>query len=242
MNDLQIFKSEEFGEVRTMIKDGEPWFVGKDVAEALGFGNPRQALISNVADEDKGVHNLDTLGGKQEVTVINESGVYGMIFNSRIESAKRFKHWVTSEVLPSIRKHGMYATKELIDNPDLLIEMATAIKHDRERIKLLSRENQILKPKAEFFDAVADSKSAVAIGDVARVLGIRGVGRNNLFDILRSKKVLMPNNQPYQRFIDSGYFRVIEQKYTKPDGETVISFKTLVYQKGVDYIRRLIVA
>ena len=97
-----------------------------------------------------------------------------------------------------------------------------------------------MKPKADFFDAVADSKTAVAIGDVAKVIGIQRLGRNKLFEILREKKILMPDNKPYQKYIDNGYFRVIEQKYTKPDGETVVSFKTLVYQRGIDYIRKIV--
>lgn len=108
MNDLQIFVSKEFGEIRTVTIDNEPWFVGKDVATALGYKNTRQAILTNVMDEDKGVHSVDTPSGKQEMTVINESGLYALIFGSKLDSAKRFKHWVTSEVLPSIRKNGNY--------------------------------------------------------------------------------------------------------------------------------------
>ena len=108
MNYLQIFNSSEFGNVRTVTIDGEPWFVGKDVAEALGFTNPRDAISTHVFDEDKGVESIDTLGGKQKMTVVNESGLYALIFGSRLKSAQRFKHWVTSEVLPTIRKTGGY--------------------------------------------------------------------------------------------------------------------------------------
>lgn len=108
MNNLQIFNSQEFGNVRTVTIDGEPWFVGKDVAEALGFTNPRDAISTHVFDEDKGVESIDTLGGKQKMTVVNESGLYALIFGSRLKSAQRFKHWVTSEVLPEVRKTGGY--------------------------------------------------------------------------------------------------------------------------------------
>lgn len=108
-----------------------------------------------------------------------------------------------------------------------------------ENDKLLA-ENSEMKPKAEFFDAVAESKTAIAVGEVAKVLGIKGLGRNNLFEFLRNKKVLMNNNQPYQKYIDCGYFRIVETKYNKPDGDTAITIKTLVYQKGVDFIRKLI--
>jgi prophage antirepressor-like protein len=107
--ELQIFSNSEFGEIRTITKDNETYFVGKDVAKALGFANPRDAIATHVFDEDKGVDTIDTLGGKQSMTVINESGVYALVFGSRLESAKRFKHWVTSEVLPSIRKTGSYS-------------------------------------------------------------------------------------------------------------------------------------
>lgn len=108
MSELQIFNSEEFGDIRTMNIDGEPWFVGKDVAESLGYKNTRQALSTNVMDEDRGVHSVDTPSGAQQMTIINESGLYALIFGSKLESAKRFKHWVTSEVLPSIRRTGSY--------------------------------------------------------------------------------------------------------------------------------------
>lgn len=108
MNELKIFDNEEFGEIRTVLIDEEPWFVGKDVAEVLGYSNPRDAINKHVDEEDKGVAKCDTLGGKQELTVVNESGLYSLIFSSKMQNAKRFKHWVTSEVLPSIRKTGSY--------------------------------------------------------------------------------------------------------------------------------------
>ena len=108
MNQLQVFENSEFGQVRTLVKDGQPWFVAKDVAEILGYANPRDAISKHVDAEDKGVANCDTLGGKQELTIINESGLYALVFGSRLETAKRFKRWVTSEVLPALRKTGAY--------------------------------------------------------------------------------------------------------------------------------------
>lgn len=108
MNELQIFKSPEFGEIRTLTRDGQPWFVGKDIAVTLGYSNPRDAMAKHVDDEDKGVAKCDTLGGTQELTVINESGLYSLILSSKLPAAKKFKRWVTSEVLPSIRKTGGY--------------------------------------------------------------------------------------------------------------------------------------
>jgi prophage antirepressor-like protein len=125
MNELQIFNSPEFGQVRTVQLNNETYFVGKDVAEALGFTNPRDAIKTHVFDEDKGVEVIDTLGGKQTMVVINESGLYALVFGSRLESAKRFKHWVTSEVLPSIRKTGIY-------QPSMLELAETQLKAIRE--------------------------------------------------------------------------------------------------------------
>lgn len=130
MNNIQVFNNSEFGDIRTVEIDGEPWFVGKDVATALGFTNSRDAIVTHVFDEDRGVENIDTLGGKQKMTIVNESGLYALVFGSRLESAKRFKHWVTSEVLPSIRKTGSYVqqeTKVPDVSPELIVRCAEII-------------------------------------------------------------------------------------------------------------------
>lgn len=238
MNELQIFSNEEFGQVRTVLINNEPYFVGKDIAIALGYSNPRDAISKHVDSEDKGVANCDTLGGKQELTVINESGLYSLVFGSSLPSAKQFKHWVTKEVLPSIRQNGGYiANQENLSDIELL---ANAVLVAQNVIANKDKLIQELKPKAEFFDSVADSKSALPMDKVAKVLDIKGIGRNKLFEILRERKVLDRSNIPYQSFVDRGYFRVVEQKYTKPTGETVVTTKTLVYQRGVDYIRKLV--
>ena len=244
MEGLQIFKNEQFGQVRVVTKDNEPWFVGKDVAEILGYTNSRKALLDHVEQEDKfigdGVTIRDSIGREQSPVVINESGLYSLILGSKLPTAKKFKKWVTSEVLPSIRKHGMYATDELLDNPDLLIAAATRLKEERQARLEAEKKVQVMKPKADFYDDVAGSKDAISIAEVAKVLGIRGLGRNNLFQLLRDKKILQANNQPYQSYVDRGYFRVLEQKWQTPEGVTKISIKTLVYQKGLDYIRKIV--
>ena len=240
MDNLQVFTKDEFGTIRTVQLNNETYFVGKDVAIALGYAEPRSAVSKKVEEEDKGVAKIETPSGIQEMTVITESGLYALIFGSKLESAKRFKHWVTSEILPSIRKHGMYAVDDLINDPDLAIKAFTALREERNKNKLLMEDVKRMKPKEEFFDAVADSKDAIEIGKVAKVLNFPGVGRNKLFEILRRKGILMKDNIPYQKFIDNGCFRTIEQKYSLPDGETRISIKTLVYQKGVDYIRKVL--
>ena len=232
MNEIKVFENAEFGQVRTVTIDGEVWFVGKDVAESLGYVKARNAIANHVSEEDKKDAPIQgDLGGTQQMTVINESGLYALIFGSKLESAKRFKHWVTSEVLPSIRKTGSYnlptTYKEALQQLLLQVE-------ENERLLL---ENQEMKPKAEFFDAVADSKTAISMNDVAKVLNVKGYGRNNLFEFLRNEGILDRFNTPYQRYVDCGWFRVIEQKYMK-NGEQVITTKTLVYQKGVDAIRK----
>lgn len=133
MEQLKIFENEEFGSIRTVTRDGEVWFVGKDVAEALGFTNSRDAIATHVFDDDKGVEIIDTLGGKQKMTAINESGLYALVFGSRLESAKRFKRWVTSEVLPAIRKTGSY------DMDEYSPEIKAILMHDKKLVKIDNR-------------------------------------------------------------------------------------------------------
>lgn len=230
MNDLKIFQKEEFGEIRTMTINEEPWFVAKDITDRLGFANGRDAVSKHVDDEDKGVAKCDTLGGAQEYTVINESGLYSLVLSSKLESAKKFKRWITHEVIPEIRKTGGYHL------PQTYAEALRAYADKVEQNEKLAAENAKLLPKAEFFDAVTDSKTAIPIGDVAKILDC-GIGRNKLFEFLRAKNILTYDNRPYQKYIDSGYFRVVEQKY-EVGGEVRINIKTLVFQKGIDYIRR----
>ncbi|MCE5223786.1 phage antirepressor KilAC domain-containing protein [bacterium] len=230
-NEIQLFQYHA-NNVRTILMDGKPWFITKDVCEILSINNYRDAT-AKLPDHQKGVVDTDTLGGKQKMSVVNEAGLYRIIFSSRKEDAMLFSNWVVEEVLPSIRQTGSYSLKQVEITSGFLQQVAD---------QLREQENQIkeLKPKAEFFDAVANSKSAIPIGNVAKILEIPGIGRNILFQILRDQGILMHDNVPYQQFIDRGYFRVIEQKYTTPEGETKISIKTLVYQKGIEYIRKVV--
>lgn len=238
MNDIQIFNNETFGEIRTLSINGEPWFVAQDIAGALGYGNSRDAVFKHVDADDKGVAKCDTLGGAQDMTVINESGMYSLILGSKLTNAKKFKHWVTSEVLPSIRKTGGYNLPQTY--PEALRALADQVEK-AEKLLIQNNElqlaNQEMKPKAEFFDAVAGSKKAMSMEEVAKILSYPGIGRNKLFEILRNQNILQSDNIPYQKYIDSGYFRVIEQKYNVGD-EVRINIKTLVFQKGVDFIRK----
>ncbi|MED1792851.1 phage antirepressor KilAC domain-containing protein [Brevibacillus nitrificans] len=242
MNTPQIFNHQMFGGIPVIIVEGVEWFGSSEAANAIGFTNPRAAIAHHVDKEDVTVHDTPTSGGIQAKKYVNESGLYGLIFgaakqgnNPEIQAkAKEFKRWVTRVILPTIRRTGSFN----MNDPQQLIALALV-----EAQKIIENKDQqiaLMQPKAEFFDQVADSKDAIDIGTAAKVLKIPGIGRNKLFEFLRDEEILMTNNQPFQRYIDAGYFRVIEQKYSKPDGSTNISIKTLVYQKGLDYIRKSI--
>lgn len=236
MEELQIFNSDEFGTIRIKTIDGEPWFVAKDVSDKLGYAQTSN-MMKRIDEEDSKSSILDGMNMKS--SLINESGLYSAIIGSKLDSAKRFKHWVTSEVLPSIRKNGGYIVNQENLTPEQIVANALIVAQNI----ISQKEKQIeeMRPKADFFDAVADSKTAISMNEVSKVLGIKGYGRNNLFEFLRDNAILDRWNVPYQKYIDCGWFRVIEQKYTK-NGEEHISIKTLVYQKGVDAIRRKIEA
>ena len=241
MNNLHIFSNEEFGNIRTLEVNGEPYFVGKDVAEILGYSNPRKAIIDHIDEEDKGVTKCDTPGGLQDLTIINESGLYSLIFSSKLEKAKQFKHWVTSEVLPAIRKHGAYAVDELLDNPDIAIKAFTALKEEREKNKLLSAENERMKPKEIFADAVSSSKTSILIGDLAKILKQNGIetGQQRLFEQLRSSGYLIKTgsskNMPTQKAMEKGLFEVKETTINNPDGSIRVTKTTKVTGRGQQY-------
>lgn len=230
MNLPQVFNYDN-RDIRVVMENGEPWWVAKDVCEILEISNSRDA-VSRLDEDERGVVLTDTPGGPQEMIAVNEPGLYTLILGSRKPEAKAFKRWITHEVIPTIRRTGTYALV-----PKTLPEALRAYADEVERRQLAEAQIALMAPKAEFFDAVTDSKDAIAIGEAAKVLNM-GIGRNKLFQILRGKKILMRNNVPYQEFIDRGYFRVVEQKWTTTEGETRISIKTLVYQKGLDFIRR----
>lgn len=234
MNELQIFSNSEFGQIRTITKDNEPMFCLADVCKALDIGNVSQ--MKTRLKEDGVITNevIDSLGRKQTATFINESNLYRTIFQSRKDSAERFTDWVTSEVLPSIRKNGGYIANQENLTPEQIVANALIVAQNI--ISQKDKQIEEMKPKADFFDCVADSKTAFSMNDVAKVLD-KGIGRNKLFEFLRRQGILDRYNVPYQRYVDNGWFRVIEQKYMK-DGQPIITTKTLVYQKGIDGIRR----
>ena len=242
MEEVKIFNSEEFGDIRTVMIDSEPWFVGKDVATALGYSNPQKAVRDHVSEEDRGVNEMDTPSGRQKLAIINESGLYTLIFGSKLESAKRFKHWVTSEVLPAIRKHGVYAVDELLSNPEMAIKAFTALKEEREKNKALEADNQRMKPKEIFADAVSTSHTSILIGDLAKLLKQNGVetGQKRLFEWLRENSYLIKRkgadwNMPTQKAMELGLFEVKESTVNNPDGSVRINKTTKVTGKGQQY-------
>ena len=232
-------------QVRTITINDEPYFVGKDVPSILGYSNTRDALLHHVDDEDKGVAKLDTLGGRQNQTIINESGLYSLILSSKLPTAKEFKHWVTSEVLPAIRKHGAYMTPQTIEkallNPDTIINLATQLKKEQEQRKQLQAENEQMKPKALFADAVSTSNSSILIGQLAKILRQNGVniGQNRLFAWMRKNGYLgtrgSNRNVPTQRSMDLGLFKTKETVINHSDGHTTVNITTKVTGKGQQY-------
>lgn len=242
MNELKIFENPEFGSVRTVEIDGEPWFVGKDVATALGYANTADAIQKHVDNDDKLESQIAISGQNRKIIVINESGLYSLVLSSKLPSAKKFKKWVTSEVLPSIRKHGMYAEKELLDNPDLLIKVAQALKEEREKNKKLSEENKRMKPKEIFADAVTVSDTCILIGELAKIIKQNGVdiGQNRLFTWMRDNGYLISRkgtdyNMPMQKSMDLGLFEIKERTISNPDGSVRITKTVLVTGKGQQY-------
>jgi prophage antirepressor-like protein len=216
--------------VRVVDVDGDPWWVAKDVCDVLGLTNPSVA-VGSLDDDERSKFNL---GRQGDAFVVSEPGLYSLILRSRKPEAKAFKRWITHEVLPQIRKTGRYGL------PQSFADALQLAADQARRIEQQERELLDAQPKVAFYDQVAGSKDAIDMKNAAKVLDI-GMGRTRLFAFLRESGVLMNDNTPYQEYIDRGYFRVIEQKYTKPDGETHINLKTLVYQRGLDYIRRLAV-
>lgn len=240
-HEIQLFHNDEFGEVRTVIIDGEPWFFSKDVTTVLGYSNTRDAISRHVDAEDKGVVKHDTLGGAQNMSIINESGVYSLILSSKLPNAKSFKRWVTSEILPTLRKTGVYVLNDdaliqyIAPNADLqtLAYLHTALGTIHE----LNRQLEEAKPKVAFADQVADSNTLIDMNAMAKLVAHNGfpIGRNRLFKWLRYKHILMASNIPYQEFIERGYFEIRESTYIA-HGETRLAYKTLVTGKGQLYI------
>lgn len=260
---VRTFDHADFGSIRVVVKDNAPWFVAKDVCDALGLENNRKAVSSLEEDEKNTVTISDGIPGNPNKTIVSEPGFYRLVMKSRKPEAKAFQRWVTHEVLPSIRKFGVYATAEtaerLMSDPDFMIKTFEALKKERERVRALeavNRRNEDLlarkerrldemRPKAVFADAVSASHSSILIGDLAKILKQNGVdmGQKRLFAWMRENGWLMKNSQsrnmPTQRGMDMGLFRVKETTISNPDGSVRVTRTTKVTGKGQQYFVNL---
>jgi phage antirepressor YoqD-like protein len=252
MNELEVFSNEEFGDIRTAEVDGKPCAVGVDVARALEYAKPSQAVI----DHCKGIRKLGipSAGGIQETNVIPEGDIYRLIIKAADQSrnpeikekAERFERWIFDEVLPGIRKHGAYMTPETIEaaliNPDMIIRLATKLKEEQEQKRILAAANEEMKPKALFADAVAASDGTILIGELAKILKGNGIdiGQNRLFKQLRKEGFLISRqgtdyNMPKQRAMELGLFKVKETAITHADGHVTITKTPKITGKGQQY-------
>lgn len=245
MNNLQIFRNEEFGQVRTMVIDNEPWVVGKDVVGILGYQNGSRDINRHVDEDDR--QKIMLFDGKQnkETIIINESGIYSLILSSKMPNAKRFKHWVTSEILPSICKHGAYMTEQTLEqaltSPDFLIQLATKLKDEQEKNKALTEANNRMRPKEIFADAVMTSEHSILIGELAKLIAQNGyaIGQKRLFAWMREQGYLLKQggsyNLPAQRYVEAGLFEIKESSISNPDGSVRLTRTTKVTGKGQVY-------
>lgn len=238
--------SYENSEIRTVEKDGEPWFVGKDVAAVLGYAKPENAIARHVDDEDKSTTPFQGTAYETRATIINESGLYSLILSSKMPNAKKFKRWVTSVVLPSIRKHGAYMTDQTLEqaltSPDFLIQLATQLKEEKEQRKQLEAKVEQDKPKVLFADSVSASKSSILVGELAKILKQNGVdtGQFRLFAWLRENGYLIKRegsdyNMPTQKSAEMGLFEVKQTIITHSDGHITTNKTPKVTGKGQVY-------
>ena len=252
-NELTIFESEQFGQVRTITKDGNVWFAANDVCRALEIVNSRDAITRLDDDEKMGVALTDVNGREQITNVINEAGLYMLVLSSRKKEAKAFKRWVTHDVIPSIRKRGLYATDAVIakifSNPDFGIRLLNEIKGEREKNLHLIEQNERqqmqieqMKPKVLFADSLCASKTSILVGDLAKILKQRGVkiGATRLFAWMRENGYLIRQrgsswNMPTQRSMEMGLFEVIERTVNNPDGSIRLTRTAKVTGKGQIY-------
>ena len=252
MDEMRTFSDATIGNVRVTMMKGEPWFVGKDVTDILGYKNSRDTLAKRVDTEDKGVANCDTLRGPQEMTVINESGLYSLILSSKKPEAKRFKRWITSEVIPSIRKHGMYATPEtvesILNDPDNMIRILTAYSDEKKanaalREEVAIKEQQLLelKPKLTYYDTVLNSKDPINITVIAKDYGWSGQRMNKELHVRgvqfqMSKEIWLL----YQKHADKGYTVSVTTPYKDSQGNERTKVHTKWTQKGRLFIYELL--
>lgn len=232
MNQLQIYNNPQFGDIRAVSINDEPWFVGKDVADNLGYQNGSRDINRHVDESDRRKIKISDGNQQKETILINESGLYSLILSSKLPSAKEFKRWVTSDVLPSLRRHGVYATDELLNNPDFLIDALTALKAERAK-------NAELQPKADYYDAVASSEGLTSFRETAKLFGVpekqfyEFVERNKLCYRDAHKRLM-----PYARYHKKGYFEVREMTFSGTTGNHTKIY-TKITPQGRQYIHSL---
>lgn len=247
--EIQVFSNAELGEVRTIVIDGEVMFVGKDVAEILGYSNTRKALTDHVDDEDKmdGVTIRDSIGREQTPVFINESGLYSLILSSKMPNAKKFKRWITTEVLPSIRKHGVYAVDEVLQNPDVLIQALTELKKEREEkaqlketVAVQNQQITEMTPKAGYYDVVLNCKDVISTTEIAKDYGWSAKKMNSY---LHEKKIQFKQGKIwllYQKYAEQGLTSTKTSVYNGRDGISHSSIHTYWTQKGRLFIYELL--
>ena len=244
MNEIQVFNNAEFGEVRTVMQNGEPWFVAADVCKALDVD---RTATRRLDDDEKDVHSTHTLGGVQDITIVNEPGLYSLVLGSRKPEAKAFKRWITHEVIPSIRKHGMYAVDELIANPDLAIAALTALKEERaKRIELEStcavQTQQIaeMQPKASYYDLILNCKDLMSVTKIAKDYGKSAIWLNEKLHELGVQYKQGDIWLLYQKYAAKGYTSTKTHNHLGSDGENHAKVSTYWTQKGRLFIYELL--
>lgn len=251
MNELQIFKNSEFGEIRTVTKNNEPWFIATDVCSALDISNTSQAL-TRLDDDEKNTIILNEGIGNPNKSIVSEYGLYNLILASRKKEAKKFKRWITHEVIPSIRKHGAYMSSEVIEktlsDPDYLIRLATNLKEEKAKRALAEAQIERDKPKVLFADTVSSSNKSCLVGELAKLISQEAIrrgeinkkiGQNNLFAWMRSSGYLCKSgerkNQPLQQYVEQGLFELKKGTYVDANGVNVLTTTTKVTGKGIIY-------
>lgn len=251
MNELQIFKNNEFGEIRTVTKNNEPWFIATDVCSALDISNTSQAL-TRLDDDEKNTIILNEGIGNPNKSIVSEYGLYNLILASRKKEAKKFKRWITHEVIPTIRKHGAYMSSDVIEktlsDPDYLIRLAINLKEEKAKRALAEAQIERDKPKVLFADTVSSSNKSCLVGELAKLISQEAIrrgeidkkiGQNNLFAWMRSNGYLCKSgerkNQPLQQYVEQGLFELKKGIYVDGNGVNVLTTTTKVTGKGIIY-------
>lgn len=251
MQELKIFENEQFGRVRTLQIENEPYFVAKDVAEILGYSDTNQAIRMHVDEEDKLTRDFNGSGQNRQMYIINESGLYSLILKSKLPQARQFKRWVTNEVLPSIRKYGAYMTdevlKEALTSPDFLIKLAIELKEEKEKRIALEIDNNIksqqigeLKPKADYVDKILKSKSLMTITQIAKDYGMSGTKLNSILHKLKVQYKQSNQWLLYSKYHDKGYTHSEPFVVNQADGTTKTRLTTKWTNKGRLFLYNLL--